>query len=439
MFGQRRMKRQLLSLKFLQTTLLVSLLATGECFSAQPAAEVPKAYVPLYTELERILDDQTAAIGVGRAPAVSRKPLLSVDLLAANSNRGPALLRPETMDVVRLSLDRFQPLGIRCVKFAVHYPLLRPDFPAASEYLAFYREVVKEAHARNIKVMPHVTVMFADTPFSPFKGLYKSLDLNRFKQEYRDMVHLVVKELHPDFLALLTEPDTHARLTGLAELNQPETFADVVQFALKGLSRDKTLIGAGSGSWSPPAFAEALASRTDVDFIAIHVYPITGHALSNVQQMAQIAHAHGKQAIIDEAWLYKVLKPGGGENIAATASVFRLDSYSFWQPLDKKFITCVLRLAERENITVVSFFWSNLLFSYLDYTPELERVSYADLTSRLNQAAYKNMRAGKYSDVGDFLRQQSTGVSSAWAPIGDDRHTTANGAIWIHQLASVVK
>jgi hypothetical protein len=37
------------------------------------------------------------------------------------------------------------------------------------------------------------------------------------------------------------------------------------------LSRDKTLIGAGSGSWSPPAFAEALASRTDVDFIAISV------------------------------------------------------------------------------------------------------------------------------------------------------------------------
>ena len=92
------------------------------------------------------------------------------------------------MDVVRLSLDRFMSMGIRCVKFAVHYPLLRPDFPAASDYLAFYQEVVKEAHARDIKVMPHVTVLLAETPFSPFQDIFKGLDLMRFKQEYRNML-----------------------------------------------------------------------------------------------------------------------------------------------------------------------------------------------------------------------------------------------------------
>ena len=264
---------------------------------------------------------------------------------------------------------------------------------------------MKEAHARGMKVMPHVTVLFADTPFSPFQGIYRGLDLGRFKREYRNMVHLVVSELRPDFLVLLTEPDTHARLTGLRELNEPRTVVDVIRFALQDLDRGKTLIGAGSGSWSPPAFAQALAKQTDVDLICIHVYPITGETLFNARQMARIAHANHKQAIIDEAWLYKILKPGGGNNVAAAADVFRRDVFSFWQPLDQKFVMLMLRLAETERIGLVSFFWSNQLFGYLTYSPELERLPYHELTQRHNRAVYENMREGKLSTVGEFLQR----------------------------------
>lgn len=392
-------------LKHFMLKLLIWLAVSSQILAAASTTNVPKKYARLYAELEQVLDDQLSKLDVPGKTADAFKPILCVDLLAANSNRGPALLRPDNMEIVRLSLDRFKALGIQCVKFAVQYPLLRPDFFHAPEYLAFYRDVVKEAHTRQIKVMPHITVLFSDTPFSPFQGIYKGLDLNRFKREYRDMVHLVVRELHPDFLVLLTEPDTHARLMSLAELNIPGILAEVVQFVLKGLDRGKTLVGAGSGSWSPPAFAETLAGLPEIDFIAIHVYPITGAMLSNVRKMARIAHMHGKQAFIDEAWLYKTMQPGGGENVAATANVFRQDVFSYWQPLDKKFITLILGLAEQERIGLVSFFWSSLLFGYLDYVSELESLSYAELNRRHNQVVYKNMQDGKYSLIGEFLRQ----------------------------------
>jgi len=370
----------------------------------------------MYQTLEKILVAELAKLPTTSNAVDAVQPLVSVDLLPANANRGPDLLLPTTLPTVRLTLDRLKTIGIQSVKFDLAYPLLRPDFPHAAAYLGFYKQVVQEAHARGIKVMPHVAVLFADTPFSLFQGIYQGLDLERFKHEYRDMVHLVIRELHPDFLDLLTEPDTHARLTGLKELNQPETIVEVIQFALQDLDRGKTLIGAGSGSWSPPAFAEAIAGQTTVDYISIHVYPITGSELANVRTMARMAHEHHKQAFVDEAWLYKVLQPGG--NVAATASVFRRDIYSFWQPLDEKFFTLMMRLAKTEHIGLVSFFWSNELFAYLDYALELDQMPYRQSNQRFTQTVFRNMMYGKLSPVGEYLQQTIKGNEPATGSSG---------------------
>ena len=370
---------------------------------------VPAKYARLYQGLERLLDAELAR-QARRPESPCTKPVISVDLLAASANRGPALLLPGSIEVVRLSLDRFRELGVGSVKFAVSYPLLRPGFPRQAEYLAFYRRVVHEARQRGLKVMPHVTVLFSDTPFSPFRDLYRGLDLERFKREYREMVHLLVHELQPDYVVLLSEPDTHARLTGLRQLNTPETLSDVVAFALAGLERGRTKIGAGSGSWSPPAFAQSLAEKGNTDFISIHVYPINAPMLDHVREMARIAHARGTQVVIDEAWLYKEIRPGGGDSVAATAEVFRRDLFSFWQPLDRKFINVMLKLAEEECIGLVSFFWSGLFFSYLEYAPELDRLPYDELTRRHNRAVYTAMQEDRFSDVGRYLQRAARSV-----------------------------
>lgn len=403
----------ILEINMIKTRIMIPvvwiLMTASVCLGAEPDEKVPASYSSLYYYLEDMLDAQLSREAYFQGAEESFGPVYCLELLMANSNRGPVLLRPETLPAVRLSLDRFKSIGVQCVKFALQYPLLRPDFPDAAGYFSFYKEVVKEAHQRGMKVMPHITVMFADTPFSPFKNLYQGLTLERFSQEFRDMVRLVIRELEPDYVAMLSEPDTHARLTGLTELNRPEAIVDLIQFILEDLDRGRTLVGAGSGSWSSLDFAGDLSNRTDLDFISIHLYPINGPMLSNVREMARIARSHGKQAVIDEAWLYKAIRPGGGNNVAATSEIFRRDVYSFWQPLDIKFIKMVLHLAEEEKISLVSFFWSNFFFSYLDYSPELEKLSYRDLVRRNNRLVYQNMLEGKLSPVGEFFRKAATG------------------------------
>ncbi|MFA7369767.1 MAG: hypothetical protein WC334_09000, partial [Kiritimatiellales bacterium] len=209
---------------------------------------VPAAYTALYSTLERSLDEQLRIESAAGTKPDQHGPLLCTDLLVANSNRGEALLMPETMPAVVTTLRSFRELGVDCVKFALQYPLLTPDFPRNDEYLAFYRQVVDEAHKLGIKVMPHVSVIFADTPFSPFQGIYRDLTIEKFKADYRLMVMRVARELKPDYLDMLTEPDTHAKLTGLRELNTPAVIAEVVQNALQGWDHTGILCGAGSGS-----------------------------------------------------------------------------------------------------------------------------------------------------------------------------------------------
>ncbi len=112
------------------------------------AADVPARYAQLYDGLERLLDAAGARWRSSSAPSDGFRPIYSTDLLAANSNRGRALLQPDTLPTVRLSLDRFKAMGIQNVKFALQYPLLRPDFPRAPEYLALPYQELARRHNR---------------------------------------------------------------------------------------------------------------------------------------------------------------------------------------------------------------------------------------------------------------------------------------------------
>lgn len=357
---------------------------------------VPPVHAETYQGLKQALDAVAARWPQG---ARGRKPVYSTDLLAANSNRGEALLAPETMMAVKVSLDRFRDMGIGSVKFALQYPLLKPGFPHAEAYLAFYKQVVREAHARGLKVMPHVSVLFADSPFSSFRDIYRGLDVQAFKRDYAAMVQLVARELHPDYLTLLTEPDTHARLTGLSELRSPARFAEVIAAALDGLPREGMLVGAGSGSWSGPLYAEALA-QTSLDYLCIHIYPVSTAFMANAKAMADIAHRNHKQVVIDEAWLYKTIARNGGDNVAAAADVFRRDAWSFWAPLDVQFMDTIDAFARTEDVSLVSFYWSTLFFATLEYDPSLERVPYQQATRQLNRQSWQAMQAGQLAPIG---------------------------------------
>ena len=391
---------------FIRTTFLLLLAFLNFAISnyAADTASVPPAYTELYNKLDRILDEQLQIEAKVKDKQSEFRPILCVELLVANSNRGEELLRPQTMQAVIICLDSFKEIGVKCVKFAVQYPLLTSDFPRNKEYATFYRQVIAESHKRDIKVMPHISVIFADTQFSSMKGIYRGLTLERFKSEYRLMVMRVANELKPDYLDLLTEPDTHAKLTGLKELNQPAVVADIVQNALRGWDHKRILCGAGSGSWSSLDFARAFVAIPELDYLTIHIYPISPRFLDNARQMARIANAAGKQCFIDESWLYKTDNLNNNTNVFAD-TIFRRDVFSFWQPLDARFMTLVYEIARNERISLVSFFWSNLFYGSLDYTPELDYIPYQELMRRLNFVAFLSIRARTPNVLGEHFRK----------------------------------
>lgn len=104
--------------------------------------------------------------------------------------------------------------------------------------------------------------------------------------------------------------------------------------------------------------------------------------------------------IVDEAWLYKTVKGEGTGAIAATADIFRRDMYSFWSPLDQKFLTTLVKFARVEGIEFISPFWSHYLYSYIDYSPALESKTYAELIELLYPRVLENMIAGRLSPTG---------------------------------------
>ncbi len=48
----------------------------------------------------------------------------------------------------------------------------------------------------------------------------------------------------------------------------------------------------------------------------------------------------------------------------------------------------------------VSPFWTTYFFDYLDYSPQLERLSYREFVATLNRAALEKIVQGSYSETG---------------------------------------
>jgi hypothetical protein len=247
-------------------------------------------------------------------------------------------------------------------------------------------------------------IIFTDTPFSPIEFDFSQMTFEEFKQEDRAVVETILRELQPDYLSLMGESDTQANLTGMEEFNDPQKGVELVKYILDGLDRGTTKICAGTGSWTPSSYAQALAEQTSLDCISIHVYPVNSQFIQNALTMAEFAHANGKSVIVPESWLYKIDQPDGGDNIAATAEIFKLDAYSFFAPLDQKFFQMMADFADKADVDFLSFFWSQFLFSYVDYTPALDNGSYEAIRDTANRASYEALLKNEFSPLGLFYQ-----------------------------------
>jgi len=256
------------------------------------ATPVPAEYQSLYAELAKPLDD--FANRLNAQPKIEPRALtFAAELLPANGNRGEELLSAQAYQATLLYLDRLQSLGVRGVKVAIKYPLLSPDFPRSSEYLAFYKKVAQELKQRKITMLAGTGIVFADPAFSNVPVKHRGWTLDQLKQEMRRHTETSVREIQPDYVTVANEPSTETELTGVAF--NVRDFTDYVNFVLQGLDRKGVLVGAGTGNWDDPAYIESLAKNTSVDYIGLHIYPVNRDYLARAIQDADLARAHAKR------------------------------------------------------------------------------------------------------------------------------------------------
>lgn len=372
--------------------------------AAQTAPPVPAEYRALYAELELSLSEAERFHG-DLPPARTAVPTLySTELLAASTNRGEDLLRTQTLQGVILWLDRLKELGFGGVTLSIQYPFLLPRFPRSAEYLGFFKRVVAECRARQLRVVIELGSVFRQPEFSRTRVDYSGLTFEQYQRELREMASVVLRELQPDYLTVLNEPDTTGENLGLSFA--PENTAELVRYVLRDLRRGRTRIGAGAGTWSPLRFFELLAERTSVDYLDLHIYPIQrDYVTGRIRAIAALAARHGKRLAASESWLYKASLAELGRGVASTPGLFARDVFSFWQPLDARFIRLMTQISRAYSFEHCSYFWSRYFFGQLEYSPATRGLTPAEAFEHANRAAVPNVLQGKATPLGESLRE----------------------------------
>jgi hypothetical protein len=353
---------------------------------------VPPEYADLYALLAHKLGDAESYL-TAYWEGAKHPVAFSTELLAANSNQGERVLTEQAWQSILFNVDRIQFLGVRAVKVAVKYPILMPAFPRSAEYLALYKKLGDELRRRDLKFLVQMTPGFKPSALSalPVEPYYATLTLERYKHEKRQMAETIIREIRPDYLTIENEPRTAQENTGLPFTVQ--NFTEIVQYILDGLDRAGVLVGAGAGTWDNLAYIESLAQNTSVDYIDMHIYPVNfDFLIDKTVKIAEIAKRYNKKLVLGEAWLYKSRDADlVGPAVAAAPGLYARDVFSFWEPLDTKFVETVWKLAHYLKIDFASFFWMRYFFGYVEYNERTKNLAPVELFQLANLEAAKNM------------------------------------------------
>jgi hypothetical protein len=196
------------------------------------------------------------------------------------------------------------------------------------------------------------------------------------KKEFLEMmekeVSLIYREIKPDYLSLVTEPETLLRWTHLSfSADDWATWIREVTMHLKNTKAGpNTLLGAGAGTWESDEFVLKFAQQTNLDYVDFHLYALKLNAEDQVAKLATLVRKvrearPNMRVTIGEAWLYKhgAEEPKGMLNREA----FSRDNFSFWAPLDEQFLKLLLGMAQKEKIAAVVPYFSQYFFTYYTF------------------------------------------------------------------------
>ena len=111
--------------------------------------EVPEKYRAIYREIDAEIDRQLPLVPLPWGQKTGT--VFGVELLAANRNRGEALLGEQILQATALTLDRLKALGVQSVSLRLQYPVLTRNHPRTADYREFYRRVAAEIRKRGLE------------------------------------------------------------------------------------------------------------------------------------------------------------------------------------------------------------------------------------------------------------------------------------------------
>jgi hypothetical protein len=367
---------------------------------------VPEEYQPLYQELSAELAHFEDTLNQ-KWDHNQGQTIFATELAFANGNVGEGLLSATSLDNNRILLDRLQAMGVKGVVLAIKYPLLSPDFPRSSEYLKFFKDIMAECRRHDMKVLVECGAIFAGTPYSPVQVDWSRYTTETFLQGLQDQLLVIARQVKPDYLTLANEPITEEGLTKLTIT--PTVWSDFIASTLGKIDRSSgLLLGAGTGTWENPAYINKIINMPGLDYIDLHIYPLNkdGLLLERALNWALEARAAGKRVTISESWLWKASPEELGSGLGDTEKIMNRDVYSFWYPLDARFMQDIMNLADATNMDFISFFWMRNFFAYLDYDTTPHNISTTTFNRRINQAAVDNVQKGKISSLGQYYQDQ---------------------------------
>jgi len=388
-----------LLLAFMLAFILLCGCAAPEPVVEQEQNDVPGKYQLIYDELDAKLaeiEDEVSSLWEGQ----SHDTVFSVELITANSNRGVALLHTETFPSIIKTLDSLQAMGVGGITLSLNYPILNPTFPRSSDYLDFYREVSEEIKGRGLVLIVENTTSFPNLTTSGLSIDHSGLTLDQYKIEKRQTAQTIIAELQPHYLTVENEPLTSQANAGLDFSVENQT--EVVRFILDGLDRSGVCIGAGAGAWDDIAYFESLAANTSLDYIDMHIYPIQRDFLwDRTLRISDIARSHGKGLTVGEAWLYKTTESELSSGLAMHEEIFARDAYSFWIPLDQRFLEVLVGLSRYLGMEFVTPFWMEYLYAYLEYGPSTQATDLAEVAKLLNREVVENIDSNRLTPTGE--------------------------------------
>ena len=416
---------------------------------------VPAEFSALYSSLEQELDRFAETVD-SQWDGTTHPVTFSAELLTAHASQGPTLIDGFTYPFILMELDQLRALGVQAVRVSIPFPMLSSGFhqtPVELDlYRNFYRRLSGDIRARGMKLAVYSAVMFPE--FSDFafnlQAFYQGLSFEEYKNGRLETARNIAMEMTPDYLDVGAEPDTEARLTGQF-VNGPASFSGLISFILDGLvgvgTRDAGIfLGAGVGTWlrNHQLFVLNLALLANLDFISIHTYPVGFDFLDRAFTIADTAHNFGKSVVIDEAWLYKTSELDHLAGITE-ATAFRRDTFSFWQPLDTKFLQVMHRFSNLKKLEYFSPFWTKYFYNYLNYE-DVSHLSSLELIQLSNTGAIENLVLGNITatargyrdliaaqaptDVANFAQfGDGLGLSSSLVLVNSSRERSVSGRV----------